>query len=246
MRKPMAIVNWIIQNVLGGVSCDEGHDALSTLSSDPFAGWLREFGLKCRPAEAISASRIIEEAELEGMEMPKQLRGKDEQQQQQELGRKLSRLFEGRDKVELGEFVLHRRQTLTPDKRKSMWLYSFNAVAGMQEEEKAPEAEAAPADPVCQTPAPEELATFKREHFTGCRAPDPATVRAAFELHRANPSDEYERQLCAAALHNLRHGASADGAEADWEASTVGWSADRKEQARKFARLRVEAVRQSI
>ena len=246
MRKPMAIVNWIVQNVLGGVSCDEGHASLSTLSSDPFAGWLREFGLKCRPAEAISASRIIEEAELEGMEMPKQLRGKDEQQQQQELGRKLSRLFEGKDKVELGEFVLHRRQTLTPDKRKSMWLYSFEPVAGMQAEEKALEASTAPADPVCETPIPEELATFKREQFTGCKAPDPAAVRAAFEFHRVNPSDEYERQLCAASLHNIRHGAGADGAEADWDASTVGWSEDRKEQARKFARLRVETVRQSI
>lgn len=245
MRKPMAIVNWIVQNVLGGVSCDEGHDALSTLSSDPFAVWLREFGLKCRPAEAISASRIIEEAELEGMEMPKQLRGKDEQQQQQELGRKLSRLFEGKDKVELGEFVLHRRQTLTPDKRKSMWLYSFEPVAGMQAEEKAPEPSTAPAEPVCQTPAPEELATFKREQFTGCKAPDPATVRAAFELHRVNPPDEYERQLCAAALHNLRHGAGADGAEADWESSTVGWSENRKKQARDFARQAVETVRQS-
>ena len=246
MRKPMAIVNWIVQNVLGGVSCDEGHDALSTLSSDPFAVWLREFGLKCRPAEAISASRIIEEAELEGMEMPKQLRGKEEQQQQQELGRKLSRLFEGRDKVELGEFVIHRRQTLTPDKRKSMWVYSFDAVAGMQAEEKALEASTAPADPVCETPIPEELATFKREQFTGCKAPDPAAVRAAFEFHRVNPSDEYERQLCAAALHNLRHGAGADGAEADWESSTVGWSEDRKEQARTFARKAVETARQSI
>jgi hypothetical protein len=125
---------------------------------------------------------------------------------------------------------------------KKNWRYTFTSVAKVKE---APEAEAAPAAPACQTPTPEELATFKREQFTGSRAPDPATVRAAFEFRRVNPPDDYERQLCAAAFHNLRHGAGADGAEADWESSTVGWSEARKEQARTFARQAVEAVRQS-
>ena len=139
------------------------------------------------------------------------------------MGRSFGTLCKGeegeKESVKVGEFVLkgHDERKGAPKENKN-WRYTFTSVAKVK---GAPKPSTAPADPVCQTPAPEDLATFKREHFTGCKAPDPATVRAAFELHRVNPPDEYERQLCAAALHNLRHGAGAAFAQVQWVSSHV-------------------------
>jgi hypothetical protein len=248
MGKPMAAVSWVVQNLLGLASCDEGHEEASLMSANPFAQFLRSYALACNPSEPKSTTRIMEEATDAEVSLPDSVVNQEgDTRKKQQMGRLFGTLFKGeageRESVTLGEFVLtrHDERKGAPNENKN-WRYTFTPVAKVKE---APEAEAAPAAPACQTPTPtpEELATFKREHFTGCKAPDPAAVRAAFELHGVNPPDDYERQLCAAAFHNLRHGAGADGAEADWESSTVGWSEDRKEQARKFARLRVEAAR---
>jgi hypothetical protein len=248
MGAPMAAVNWVVQNLLGLASCDEGHHEASLMSANPFAQFLRNYALACNPSEPKSTTRIMEEATDANVALPDSVVNQEgDTRKKQQMGRLFGTLFKDKEgekeSVTLGEFVLtrHDERKGAPNENKN-WRYTFTSVAKTKE---APKPSTAPAEPVCGTPAPEELATFKREHFTGSRATDPATVRAAFELHRVNSPDEYERQLCAASLHNLRHGAGADGAEADWEASTVGWSEDRKKQARDFARKAVETVRQS-
>jgi hypothetical protein len=111
-REWCQVVDWIVQNLMGGAPVMEGHPAAQERVSNPALAWLRSVALALegehRLGESLNATGMIETSELHHLALPGLKDNDDEDLCRRHVGLLMRRVFQQGDQVEVDGFVIQR------------------------------------------------------------------------------------------------------------------------------------------